>query len=134
MGLSYRSIAQNLQIRLGSVYRVHVIRPDWKSLCIKVTTLQKAERSCFFVWLDGAGSDCRNHMCNFRYSLRGLTPACQRNLARGHGISSLAAISSQGVVAYNLISSMNGDCFFLFFLSEARLFLASSLSQPPLPY
>lgn len=66
----------------------------------------------FFVWLDETGSDCRNQIRTFGYSPRGFTPVYHRELIRGRRISSVAAISSQGVLAYDFVTeTMNGDRF-----------------------
>ena len=56
-----------------------------------------------FVWVDETGSDCRNRMRTFGYSLRGEPPVCHRLLHRGRRISAIAAMSTSSVVAYNLL-------------------------------
>ena len=66
----------------------------------------------FFVWLDETGSDCRSHTRKYGYSLKGVTPIYHRHLVRGKRISSVAAMSSQGVMTYDIFSgTMNGDRF-----------------------
>ena len=51
----------------------------------------------------------------YDYSLRGLTPVCHRFLVRGTRISSVVAMSSSGVLAYEFhTGTMNGDKFFDF--------------------
>lgn len=57
----------------------------------------------FFVWLDETGSDNRDQIRKFGYSIRGFTPVCHRFLVRGTRISSVA----QGIV-------LNGNRFFDF--------------------
>ena len=69
----------------------------------------------FLVWCDETGSDCRDQIRKFGYSLRGLTPIYHRYLVRGQRISSVVAMSSHGVLAYDLTTgTMNGDKFFDF--------------------
>lgn len=77
----------------------------------------------FFVWLDETGSDCCNHVHKFGYSLRGVTPAYWMHLARGHLISSVAAITWRYLVLWMVIG--------FWILSEASFFFVCSLSQPP---
>ena len=46
----------------------------------------------FFVWVDETGSDARNYMRKFGFSLRGMRAECHRILVRGERISAVAAI------------------------------------------
>lgn len=69
----------------------------------------------FLVWCDETGSDQRDQIRKFGYSLRGLTPVYHRYLLRGTRISSVAAMTSSGVLTYEFhTDTMNGDKFFDF--------------------
>ena len=46
-----------------------------------------------FVFVDETGSDARNYMRKFGYSLRGMRTECPRFLARGHRLSAIDYIS-----------------------------------------
>ena len=52
-----------------------------------------------FVWVDETGSDRKNRMRNYGYSLKGEPPVCHRLLYRGRRISAIAAMSTSGVMA-----------------------------------
>ena len=68
-----------------------------------------------FVWVDETGSDKRDNIRKYGYALRGVTPTYKRLLARGQRINAIAAISSEGVVATELITgTVNGDRFYDF--------------------
>ena len=69
----------------------------------------------FFVWVDETGSDNRNQVRKFGYALRGLPPVYHRFLVRGTRISTILAMSSEGVVTYEMITgTTNGETFFDF--------------------
>ena len=64
------------------------------------------------VWLDETGSDARNHIRRYGYSLRGITPVYHRMLIRGRRVSAITAISNDGLVGVELThGSVNGDIF-----------------------
>jgi len=67
----------------------------------------------FLVWCDETGSDRRDQIRKFGYSLRGLTPVYHRYLVRGTRISSVVAMTLSGVLTYEFhTGTMNGDkCF-----------------------
>ena len=68
-----------------------------------------------FVWVDEMGSDDRNRRRKFGYSLRGQPPVCHRILHCGRRISVIAAISTNGLVTYDLVhGSVNGERFLQF--------------------
>ena len=68
-----------------------------------------------FVWIDETGSDKRQSLRKFGYSLKGLPPVCHRFLVRGIRISALAAICSEGLLGVELTTgTFNGDKFFDF--------------------
>ena len=67
-----------------------------------------------FVFVDETGSDRRNQARKFGYAIRGEAPLYQRWLVtlRGHRISAIAAITTDGVSSYELTrDSVNGDKF-----------------------
>ena len=69
-------------------------------------------RKEFFVWVDETGSDRRQAMRRFGYSLRGLPPVCHRFLVRGVRVSAISAICSEGLIGVELTTgSVNGDKF-----------------------
>lgn len=69
----------------------------------------------FFVWVDETGSDRRDQVRKFGYALKGLTPVYHRLLARGTRVSSIAVMSSEGVLDFELSAgTTNGDKFFDF--------------------
>ena len=51
----------------------------------------------FQVWVDETGSDRRDQLRKFGYTLRGLPPVCKRLRARGTRISAIVGMSSDGV-------------------------------------
>ena len=68
-----------------------------------------------FVWVDENESDHKNCMRKFGYALSGESPICHRILHRGRRISAIAAMSTNGLVAYNLVQgSVNGETFLEF--------------------
>lgn len=69
----------------------------------------------YYVWLDETGSDHRDHIRKFGYQIRGLTPVYHRFLHKGVRISSIAAISSEGLIAHEqLTGTTNGDILYDF--------------------
>ena len=67
-----------------------------------------------FVWVDETG--CNDHTRKFGYALKGETPEYYRFHAHGRRVSSVAAMSVDGVLAYELTyNTVNGE-FFLDFL------------------
>lgn len=66
----------------------------------------------FLVFLDETGSDNRDHIRKFGYSLRGETPIYHRFLVRGTRISTVTALSSEGIIDYQFTTgTVNGDKF-----------------------
>lgn len=69
----------------------------------------------YLVFLDETGSDHRDHIRKFGYSMRGETPIYHRFLLRGNRISAIAALSSEGILEYDFYKgTVNGDKFFDF--------------------
>ena len=54
------------------------------------------------MWVDETGSDARNYMRKFGFSLGGMRAVCHRIIVRGECISAVAAISSDGLTAMKL--------------------------------
>lgn len=64
------------------------------------------------VWVDETGCDKRNLLRKYGYSLRGERAVCHRMLVRGTRISTVAAISSTGLVGLHITTgTVNGDVF-----------------------
>ena len=62
-----------------------------------------------FIWVDETGSDRRDRARKFGYSIRE-APLYHRWLVRGRRVSAIAAISTDGVLEYELTSdSVNGE-------------------------
>ena len=70
----------------------------------------------FFVWVDETGSDARNYMRKFGFSLRGIRAECHRILVHGERISAVAAISSDGLTAVKLKKGTVDADYFVDFL------------------
>ena len=67
------------------------------------------------VWVDETGSDARDMLRQYGYALRGHRAEAHRLYLRGRRISSIAAISSSGLIdVYHTDSTGTGDCFFDF--------------------
>lgn len=68
-----------------------------------------------FVWVDETGSDKRDLYRKYGYAFRGERAEVHRLVIRGKRVSSIAAISSTGVVDVHMTTeSVNGDTFFDF--------------------
>ena len=68
-----------------------------------------------FIWVDETGTDGREHIRKHGYALRGLTPVCHRLLVRGKRFNAIVAMSTDGVVASEIMdNTINGDRFFDF--------------------
>ena len=66
----------------------------------------------YFVWADESGSDCRNQIRRCGYALKGEPPVYHRFLSRGTRYSAIAAISSLGLVDYEITTkTVNADKF-----------------------
>jgi len=65
-----------------------------------------------FVWVDETGCDRRDQVRKLGYALRGERPAYHRLLHRGNRISSVAALSTDGVVAVEITKgTLDGENF-----------------------
>ena len=56
-----------------------------------------------FVWIDETGCDRRDHVRNLGYALQGERPVCHRVLHRGQRISIITALTTEGVIANEII-------------------------------
>ena len=70
----------------------------------------------FLVFVDETGTDLRDQLRKFGYSIRGLPAECKRLLTRGTRISAMVAMSSDGVEAYELCTGTTDAIKFLDFL------------------
>ena len=71
-----------------------------QELCQRFMTECSAYRPEMFVFVDETGSDWRNAMRKFGYSLVGKTPSVSRLLVRGKRILfSIAALTLDGIIA-----------------------------------
>ncbi|MBA4719389.1 MAG: IS630 family transposase [Nitrosopumilus sp.] len=69
----------------------------------------------FFVWVDETGSDRRDQLRKFGYSVRGLPAVSKHFLTRGTRISAIVAMSADGVEAYEMsVGTTNSMKFFDF--------------------
>ena len=68
-----------------------------------------------FVFIDEAGCSAKDHTRQFGYALRGENAVQHRWLRRGTRVSAIAAMSSTGMVAVELMTrSVNDDVFYDF--------------------
>ncbi len=66
------------------------------------------------VFVDETGSDARNYVRKFGYSLRGTRAECLKLLARGKRISAVAAIDCQGLIEVEFTNTtVQGDYFLI---------------------
>ena len=64
----------------------------------------------WLVFLDETGSDHKDHIRKFGFSLIGEPPVYHCFLGRGTRISAIAALSTEGLACYELITgTTNGD-------------------------
>lgn len=64
------------------------------------------------VFLDETGSDRKTAMRKFDYSLRGTRCCCTKVLTRGERVSTIAALSSEGILDVQFVhGSVNGEIF-----------------------
>ena len=68
-----------------------------------------------FIWIDETGSDLKEMLRRYGYTLRGEHAVCHRLQVRGQWISAIAAISSDGLLGVELTTgSVNGEKFYNF--------------------
>lgn len=68
--------------------------------------------SHMLVFLDETGCDRRALLRKYGYSFKGMPPICHQMFARGRRVSAIAAISRDGLVAYEIrTETVNSDVF-----------------------
>ena len=68
-----------------------------------------------FVWIDETGSNMKDMLRKYGYVLRGERAVCPRLLVQGQRISSISAMSTEGILAVELTNnSVNGEKIFDF--------------------
>ena len=68
-----------------------------------------------FIFIDETGSDNRNALCKYGYSLRGKTPVSHALLVRGERVSAIACMSIAGLLDVKTIKgTSDGDTFYDF--------------------
>ena len=68
-----------------------------------------------FVWLDETGCDKKTFMRTYGYAISGQTPCCHRLLVKGKRISVVAAMSTEGIIAYECFTgTLDSSRFFDF--------------------
>jgi len=68
-----------------------------------------------FVWVDETGTDRKDNIRKFGYSLRATPPECHRILCRGERLNAITALSSAGIVAVEFTKqTVTGEAFFDF--------------------
>ncbi len=68
-----------------------------------------------FVWVDETGTDKRDQLRKYGYSMRGTRATYHRILHRGERVNAIAAISSAGLLSMELMKgSVNGESFYDF--------------------
>ena len=87
--------------------------------CTELRAKFRAEMCFFsidkFVWIDETGCDKKSAIRKAGYGLRGITPEYHRKLAKGKRLSSVAAISVEGVIAVDFThDSVNAEHFYDF--------------------
>ena len=102
------------KMRQIALQRCYSLRGSFMSQCF----LFKPDQ---FVFVDETGSDARNHIRNYGYAIRGLTPSCHRNMIRGHRINVMAGMSTSGVVAVELTTSTVDTNVFFDFLRASLI-------------
>lgn len=96
------------KIRQVALQRCDALRGAFMSQCLMF-------HPEMLVFVDETGSDHRNHIRKYGYSLLGVTPVCKRLLHRGKRINAICGISTEGVVALETTTStVNGEFFYDF--------------------
>ena len=68
-----------------------------------------------FIFIDETGSDNRNALRKYGYSLRGKTPVSHALLVRGERVSAIACMSNSGLLdVQTIIGTSDGDTFYKF--------------------
>ena len=68
-----------------------------------------------FIFVDETGADCRDTLCKYGYSLRGKPIRSQKLIFRGERLSTLAAMSTSGVLDCKVVrGKVDADVFYDF--------------------
>ena len=96
--------------------KVRQVAKQWsESLCGSFRAQAFLFRREMFVWVDETGTDRRDNIHKFGYSLRGTSPECRRILFRGERLNAIAVLSSAGIVAVEFTKqTVTGEAFFDF--------------------
>lgn len=87
-------------------------RVDYRASFMATACVYKKE---FFVWVDETGSNLKDMLRQYGYALCGERAVSKKLLVRGQRISTIAAICTEGLLAYQMISSsVNGENFYDF--------------------
>ena len=71
--------------------------------------------TCLLIFIDETGSDNRNALRKYGYSLRGKTPVSHALLVRGERASAIACMSNSGLLdVQTIIGTSDGDTFYKF--------------------
>ncbi len=93
--MKYAALQRDKQLRSQFVSDVSIYNPD------------------MLIFLDESGSDKRDCLRKYGYSLRGKPPICHNLLSRGEHVSVIAFLSTEGVLDCQVVhGSVNGDVFY----------------------
>ena len=108
------------RLKLAALQRDDFLRSQF---ALEVSTYDQD----MFIFLDETGSDERNSVRRYGYSLRGRPMVCQKLLVRGKRISAIAFVSTHGVLDYKTVTgSADGDLFYNY--------VQTSLLPHPMPF
>jgi len=97
------------KIRQCATQRCYALRGAFLSQCSLL-------KPAMFVWVDETGTDRRDNIRKFGYSLRGMTPVSHRFLSRVKRINVIAAMSlTEGIFSTEITNTtVSGDTFYDF--------------------
>ena len=85
------------RIRLIAAQRDDVLRQTYASEVL----MYKAD---VFIFVDETGTDARDKIRNYGYGVRGKPPVAQKLLVRGQHFSSIAIMSTAGVLYFQVVT------------------------------
>ena len=106
--------SQEKKVRQIAAHRCYILCDAFMAQCTMFTR-------DMFVWIDKTGSDARDHIRKFGYALRGMTPTAHRLLARGQRVNAIAALTSSGVIAVDLVHGTVSAREFFYFLRASLI-------------
>ena len=87
-------------------------RVDFRAEFIATASLFRED---MFVWVDETGSKLKDMLRQYGYAIQGERATSHKLLVRGHTISTIAAICTEGVLAIDITAStVNGEHFYDF--------------------